>query len=58
MLVELVLLSNSSNVTILGCDLRYGQPLFAQSWPATQCRHRISQVIENGLEKPFSIFQK
>jgi hypothetical protein len=58
MLVELVLLSNSSDAAILRCDLIYGHPLFAQSWPAIWCRHRISQVIENSLEKLLSILQK
>jgi hypothetical protein len=45
-------LSNSSDATILGCDPRYDRPLSAQSWPAIRCRHRISQVVGNGLGKP------
>jgi hypothetical protein len=56
--VEVALLSNSFDVAILGCDLRYGHPLFDQIWPTIWCRHRISQVIENGLEKPLPIRQK
>jgi hypothetical protein len=53
----LVLLSNSSYTFILGCDPRYDQPLFSQFFLAIQWRHHISQVVGNGLEKPFPILQ-
>jgi hypothetical protein len=58
MLVGLTLFSNSSSVSILICDHRYGPPLFDQSWQEIRCQHRISQVIENGLRKPFPIHQR
>jgi hypothetical protein len=46
-------LSNSFDTTILRCDLRYDRPSFAQSWPTIRFQHHISQLVGNGLGKPF-----
>jgi hypothetical protein len=58
MLVGLTPLLNSSNISILRCDQRYGTLLSVRNWPAILCQRRISQVIGNGLGNPLPIRQR